>query len=100
MNPKFIRVYKKLDIDEVKAHLLICGDLSASCSNCNNMNLKVDMAKCPECQTDFKYVGFRNVKDNVPKLLKLSEARPDLTFVDFDDFKRMAGGLKAQEFFK
>ena len=100
MNPKFIRVYKKLDIDDVKSHLLICGDLSVSCSHCNNMNLKVDMVRCPECQTDFKYIAFRNIKDNMPKLLKLSETRPDLTFVDFDDFKKMTTAAKAHEFFK
>ena len=100
MNAKFIRIYKKLDLEEVKAHLMICGDLSAHCGQCNNMNLKIDMQKCPECQAEFKYIAFRNIKENMVKLLKLSDSRPNLTFVDFDDFKKVIGEQKAQEFFK
>ena len=100
MNPKFIRVYKKLDIDDIKEHLMIVGDLSASCSKCNNMNVKIEMAQCPECQTEFRYIGFRNIKDNMPKMLKMNESKQGLIFVDFDDFKKMTGALKAQEFFK
>jgi len=100
MNPKFIRVYRKMDLEEVKAHLLICGDLSAHCGNCNDMNLKIDMQGCPECRTEFKYIAFRNIRENMVKLLKLSESRPQVTFIDFDDFKKITGELKAQEFFK
>lgn len=100
MNQKFIRVYKKVDIDDVKEHLLICGDLSASCSKCSAMNLKIDCMQCPECGTELRYIAFRNVKDNMPKILKLSESRKGAIFVDFDDFKKMAGEIKAHEFFK
>ena len=100
MNQKLIRIYKKLDLDEVRAHLLICGDLSASCGKCNHVGLKIEAIQCPECKADFKYMTFRNVRENMPKILKQSEMRPSLTFVDFDDFKRMTGEAKAQEFFK
>lgn len=100
MNVKFIRVYKKIDIDDVKEHMMICGDLSYSCSKCNDMTLKLDMAKCPECGTDFRYISFRNVKDNIPKMLKISESSTQLTFVDYDDYKKMTGAAKAQDFFK
>jgi hypothetical protein len=100
MNSKFLRIYKKLDLDEVKAKLLICGDLSASCANCNHMGLKIDTSKCPQCAAEFKYLTFRNIRENMAKMLKLNDVRPDVTFVDFDDFKRMTGALKAEEFFK
>ena len=100
MNPKFIRVYKKIELDDVKEHMMICGDLSYSCTKCNNMTLKIEMTNCPECQTDFRYISFRNVKDNTPKMLKLSETHTHLTFIDFDDFKKMTGSAKAQNFFK
>jgi len=33
-------------------------------------------------------------------MLKLSHERPDLVFIDYDDFKRTEGALKAQEFLK
>lgn len=100
MNSKFIRIYKKLDLEEIKSCLLICGDLSASCGNCNSLGLKTDASTCPECHAAFKYMAFRNVKDNMPKMLKISDARQDLTFIDFDDYKKMTGAVKAQEFFK
>ena len=100
MNSKFIRVYQKFDLEDVKAHLMICGDLSGSCSKCNNLSVKLDMQKCPECQTEFKYIAFRNIRENIVKLLKLSESRPDIKFIDFDDFKKMTGEQKAHDFFK
>ena len=33
-------------------------------------------------------------------MLKFSETRTDLTFVDFEDFERTTGALKAAEFLK
>jgi len=136
MNQKFIRVYRKINLDDIREHLIICGDLSASCSKCKEMGFidlsttkdrteeintafpqekkghytgflnifgkekasKMDVLKCPSCGTDFKYLTFRNVKENMPKILKLSETHPDLVIVDFDDFKRMDSASKAQEF--
>ena len=100
MNYKFIRIYKKLDVTEIKEHLIIVGDINASCARCKNLGLKIDALQCPECQTDFKYMAFRKIKDHLPKLQKLSESRPDLVFVDHEDFERLAGALKAEEFLR
>lgn len=96
MNLKFIRVYKKVDVDHIKEHLIICGDLSASCSKCNELSIKMDSPKCPSCQTDFLYMAFRNVKENMPKIHKFSETRPDLMLVDYEDFKRTSDAIKAR----
>ena len=100
MNPKFLRVFKRLDLEDIRAHLLICGDLSASCSKCKEMGLKNDALKCVSCGTDFKYVTFRNIKDNMPKIVRICEQHPELTVLDFDDFKRIDAASKAEEFFK
>lgn len=94
-----MRVFKKVDLDDVREHLMICGDLSASCSKCKEMGFKMDLPQCPGCGTDFKYVAFRNIKENMPKILKLSETHPRLIVVDFDDFKRIDSASKAKEFF-
>jgi len=99
MPQKFIRVYRKINLDDVRDHLIICGDLSASCSKCKEMGFKMDVLKCPSCGTDFKYLTFRNIKENMPKILRLSETHPNLVIVDFDDFKRIDSASKAQEFF-
>ena len=100
MAKKFIRIYKKLDLNEIKKHLLIYGDLSAQCANCQTMDLKLDMETCPNCATPFKYISFRNVRNHLPKLQKINEEKPDIAFIDFDDYKRITGELKARDFLK
>ena len=100
MNSRFLKVYKKFDIKEIKDHLLIYGDLSGNCAKCQAMDLKLDTLQCPECNTTFTYIAFRNVKSHLPKMHKLSEERSDVTFIDHDDFKRNLGALKAEEFLK
>lgn len=99
MNPKFIRIYKKVDIDDIREHLLIYGELSGNCSKCKTIGLKFDLRQCPDCNAEFRYITFRNIKENMPKILKLSETHPGVTFVDYDDYKRITGALKAEDFF-
>ena len=100
MTQRFIRIYKKLDVNEVGRHLMIYGALSASCANCKTLGLKIDTLKCPQCQTDFKYISFQNVKDHLPKMQRLHDERPELIFVDYEDFKKQSGAIKAEEFLK
>ena len=100
MNRKFVRVYKKMDINEIKRHLLIYGDLSAQCANCQTMDFKLDMTSCPKCEAEFKYITFRNLRSHLPKLQKINETKPDIQFVDFDEYKRHIGEMKARDFLK
>lgn len=100
MPQKFIRIYKKMDLYEIKRHLLIYGDLNGQCANCQAMEIKIDETKCPSCSTEFKYLAFRQVAHHIPKMQKLNEERHGLIFVDHDDFKKLYGALKAEEFFK
>jgi hypothetical protein len=100
MTQQFIRVFQELNIDDIRKHLLIHGDLSSSCSQCSAIDLKLDMTQCPECKTEFKYIAFRNIKDHLPKIKKLKTDRPNIILVDFEDFKRLSGALKAKEFLK
>lgn len=100
MGEKLTRVYKKMDISSVKEHLMIYGDLSAACAHCNEMNFKLEATHCPECKTEFKYISFRNIKTHIPKIQKLLVERPKLVIIDYDDYKRNLGALKAEEFLK
>jgi len=100
MGKRYIRVYQQRDILEIKEHLLIYGDLTANCANCQAIDIKFDSRQCPECKTAFKYIAFRNIKHHLPKLPKLQEERPDLIIVDHEDFARHWGAMKAQEFLK
>ncbi len=100
MNEKFLRVYKKMDVHEIRKHLLIYGDLSAQCAECQTMDIKLDTTACPKCGTLFKFIAFRNVRQHLPKLQKIHETRPEVQFVDFDDYTRIMGELKARDFLK
>ena len=44
MSERFIRIYKKFYLDEVKTHLMTYGALSGTCANCKRMDLKIDTA--------------------------------------------------------
>ena len=100
MTQRFIRIYKKLDITEVQNHILILGDLSGICGKCQHLGLKVDSPQCPACRGEFKYIAFRNIKNHLPKMKTINETRPDIIFVDYDDYKRITGALKAEKFFE
>jgi hypothetical protein len=100
MTERFLRIYKKIDFTGVKAHLLIYGALSGCCASCRAMDIKLEVRQCPQCSSEFKFIAFQNIKDHIPKMLRLSSERPQLTFVDYDDFKKIEGALKAEEFLK
>lgn len=100
MSERFLRIYKKFHHDEVKTHLLTYGALSGMCANCKDMDVKLDAAKCPGCGTEFKYISFQNVRDHLPKMLRVSQERPNIIFVDYDDFKKIEGEEKAKDIFR
>lgn len=100
MSERFLRIYKKMDFNFVKSHLLLYGALSGSCASCKTIDVKLDARQCPQCKAEFHYIAFQNVKDHMPKMLRFGDERPDVVFVDYDDFKKMEGALKAENFLK
>ncbi len=100
MSKKFLRVYQQKNIDSIKEHLLIYGDLDGQCAKCQHTGIKLDEEKCSSCGTAFQSIAFRHVKAHLPKMLKLSQNRPLVEFIDFDDYKKALGAIKAQNFLK
>lgn len=100
MSNRYVRVFQKLDVTAIQDQLLIYGDLSAICGKCNEPDISLRAHKCKNCETEFKYIAFRNVNNHLPKLKSLSEERPALVFIDYDDFKRNLNEIKAKNFFK
>jgi uncharacterized protein with PIN domain len=96
MSKQFIRVYRNLFFDEVKQHTLEYGALSGVCSKCKEFNVKLDALKCPQCNTPFKYIAFQNVREHLPKMIRISCERPEVQFIDYQDFKRIEGEQKAR----
>lgn len=93
-------MYEECDILDIKSHLIIYGDLSANCSQCQAIDIKLDATHCPQCQTEFKYITFRHPKSHLPKLARIKEKFPARKIVDFDDYTRLMGVWRAQEFLK
>lgn len=100
MNKRLIRIYKSKDVTEISKHLLVYGDLSATCENCKAIDLKLNDHACPECKTEFKFISFRNVKSHLPKINKVMSERPSLEIIDYDDYKKCLGAIKAENFLK
>jgi len=91
----FIRVWKEFDIRDVSEHLLVVGDIAGDCSKCRELGIKYSSAKsCPKCGTDFKYVASRS-----REVRKILIKRPDLIFIDFEDYKKAQGKMKARDIF-
>ena len=100
MADNLIRQYKVLDVKELKKSLLIHGDLSSVCANCKEMDLKLSDKKCSKCGVEFKSIAFRNIRSHIPKIHKLFIERPQVSVIDYDDYKRNEGAIKAEEFLK
>jgi len=92
---ELIRVWKEFDAGEISKHLLIAGLLTADCSNCRELGIDYSTAKtCPKCGVDFKYIASRG-----KEIKKIKNRRPDLIFIDFEDYKKTTGEIKAKNFF-
>ena len=100
MQDKLVRIYQQKDVHAIKPNLLIYGDVSGQCANCDETDIKFDMKACPKCAAIFRYITFRNIRVHMPKVYKIFEERPELSIVEFDDYKRNLGAAKAHDFFK
>lgn len=99
MDNKFIRVYRELDIEDVSKHLIIFGDFRGSCSNCSKLGIEMSIRVCPECKTEFKYATFSSSSDKASQMAKIVKTT-DLIFIDYEDYKRIMGKIKAKDLFK
>ena len=78
------------------------GDLSADCYSCKELGLSVDSTKiCPNCGVTFRFVTSRQSAGNAPgryrDVQRITSRRPELIFIDYDDFKKITGKSQAYE---
>ena len=101
---EFLRTYRQYNIEEVKAHLLIMGDLSGDCGACRALGIDSYTAvSCPQCGTPFKYATSRRLEANPGERFQWArrahERRPDLVLIDYTDYSKTIGQKKARDFF-
>jgi hypothetical protein len=101
----YIRVWQPCDIEGITQHLLIVGDIAADCAACRELGLEWIKTKvCPKCGTPFHFIASRNTsrldRNRGVNIKRIKEQRPDLTFIDYEDYKEIMGKKQAREFFK
>lgn len=100
----YLRVWQKCDIEEISKCLLIVGDVSADCSACRELGIDyANSPRCPKCGTTFRFITSRGAgKLDLARggtVKRIKERRPDLTFIDYDDYKEVTGKQSARDFF-
>lgn len=94
----YLRTWKKLNLEEVKEHLLVVGELSAECFNCREIGINFERRGCPKCGNIFKYIAFR--REVRPQDFKrFKEDRPRIELIDFSDFKKALNKKEARNIF-
>ncbi len=104
MGKEYLRTFRSYDLDDVKQHLLIMGDLSGDCGSCRALGIdSYSAGQCPECGTPFKYMTSRRLEANPGERFhwarRMQEKRPDLVLIDYTDYSKAIGHQKAREFF-
>lgn len=100
----WLRVWTQKDLSDVEQHLLIVGDVKGDCASCREVGLDYKTIKqCPQCHTTFQYVTSRRFASHPGErfgiVKRLNEARSDLIWIDYDDFKTLSGRQRARQFF-
>ena len=100
----WLRVWTRKNLSEIEQHLLIVGDARGDCASCREIGLDYKTVKeCPQCHTMFKYVTSRRFETHPGErfgiVKRLNEARDDLVWIDYDDYKKLTGRQRAREFF-
>ena len=83
---EYMRVWKEIDIEEVKNHIIMVEDKYGHCPGCKQIGIELkELGKCPGCGRVFKYATSLNMH---PSLIKQSSAN--------DSFLKRSDNLNRQ----
>lgn len=103
MTTHYIRIWQPANVEQIKEHLMIAGDLSSDCAKCQEVGLNLTDRSCSNCGTDFLFIASRQAtganKGAGKTVARIKDRRPDLTFIDYEDFKQLTGKKSAEDFF-
>ena len=101
----YLRVWQACNTEEIAKCLLVVGDVTADCSACRELGIDYSKEKnCPQCGVQFHFIASRNTgrldANRGGTVKRIKDRRPDLTFIDYEDYKEITGKQQAREFFK
>lgn len=100
---KHVRVWKRIQVEEIRKKILYVDDLYGTCGNCKRLGLNYLKDKsCPECKTVFQYIATNSKNPaEVGKMLnRLEKEGIELTMIDREDFERSSAKDAALDLFK
>lgn len=105
MSKVWIRTWVEDDLNEIKNHILIAGELTSDCGVCKEIGLDIKNAKhCPNCGAEFKYITTRvaagSSGERFTVIKRIREKCPNLIFVDYEDYKKLISKSKAEDFLR
>lgn len=84
-----------MDTQDIFEHLLVVGSVTGDCSKCRELGIDCSVAKsCPQCGTEFKYIASRT-----GEIKKIINKRPDLIFIDLNDYTKIRSKIQAKNLF-
>lgn len=97
-----MRVYKEAAIEDVKAALLILGEVTGNCAGCGEMGLSHrDCVQCPNCGNTFRYIASRRIETHPGERFafakRIAVERPDLTVIDLADYHKHRTSAQARD---
>lgn len=101
----YLRIWQACDIEEITKHLLVVGDVTADCQACRELGIDYQNARqCPKCGVTFRFIASRNTgkmdTGRGATVKRIKDRRPDLTFIDYEDYREITGKQSARDFFK
>ena len=101
----YIRVWQNCDLEGITKHLMIVGEVTADCANCRELGIDyAQIRNCTKCGTDFRFIASRSTgkldRGRGATVRRIKDRRPDLTFIDYEDYKEITGKQNARDFFK
>jgi len=105
MSPTWIRSWMEVDIEDLKSHVLLVGELTSNCGKCKEMGLNVEtVTHCPNCNAEFRYATSRlaggSAHERFTIINRIRRKRANLTLIDYDDYKKLLGKSQAEDFLR
>lgn len=100
---KFVRVWTKISVDEIKKQILYVDDLYGTCGNCKKLGLNyLKDRSCPDCKTTFRYMATnsKNPSEIAKMLARMEKENIPFTLIDREDFERSSARDAAMDLFK